>query len=76
VEPGDLDQEIETRIGRYLETCSEGARQSKVLLGLHADLSQPQFFEEYLRRQRLCISSPDHAEARAAYAEGRSPKWG
>ena len=71
-----LDEEVEELIGRYLRTCSEGARQSKVLLGLHADLSHPQFFEEYLRRQRICTSSPDHAEARRAYAEGRSPRWG
>lgn len=76
VPPETLDEEVEASIPRYLATCSEGARQSKVLLALHADLSQPQFFEEYLRRQRLCTSSPDHAEARAAYEEGRPPRWG
>lgn len=76
VEPDALDDEVERLIPRYLATCSEGARQSKVLLALHADLSQPQFFEEYLRRQRICTSSPDHAEARRAYEEGRAPRWG
>jgi enoyl-CoA hydratase/carnithine racemase len=75
VEPEALDEEVEKRITQYLETCSEGARQSKVLLGMHADLSQPQFFEEYLRRQRICTTSPDHAEAREAYREGRPPRW-
>ncbi|MDH3731939.1 MAG: enoyl-CoA hydratase/isomerase family protein [Gemmatimonadota bacterium] len=76
VEPDRLEDEVEALIPRYLATCSEGARQSKVLLALHADLSQPQFFEEYLRRQRICTSSSDHAEARVAYGEGRPPKWG
>lgn len=74
-EPADLDGEVERLIPTYLATCSEGARQSKVLLALQADMSQPEFFEEYLRRQRICTDSPDHAEARAAYDDGRVPVW-
>jgi len=76
VEPERFDVETEDLVQKYLRTCSEGARQSKVLLGLHADLSQPQFFEEYLRRQAICTASSDHEEAKAAYLEGRPPVWG
>lgn len=77
VVPADQwEDAIEQTVTRLLETCSVGARQSKVMLGLHADLSQPAFFEEYLRRQKLCIESEDHVEARLAYREGRAPVWG
>ena len=69
---GAVDEVIET----LLATCSVGARHSKVLLGLHPDLSHEAFFEEYLRRQQLCIDSDDHVEARNAYREGRPPVWG
>ena len=76
VVPSDkLDEAVEETVTRLLATCSVGARQSKILLGLHADLSQPAFFEEYLRRQKLCIESDDHVEARNAYREGRTPQW-
>jgi len=75
VAPDHLDEAIEKMEARLLSTCSVGARQSKILLGLHPDLSQPAFFEEYLRRQKTCIESEDHSEARRAYREGRIPEW-
>ena len=77
VVPADqLDEAVEQTVTRLLGTCSVGARQSKILLGLQADLSQPAFFEEYLRRQKVCIESEDHVEARLAYRQGRTPVWG
>jgi hypothetical protein len=31
------------------------------------------FLDEYLRRQRIALASPDHQEAMAAYREKREP---
>jgi len=75
IKPETTDEEVEGLVQKYLLVCSEGARQSKVLLGLHADMSHGQFFEEYLRRQANALASPDHEEAKAAYREGRQPRW-
>jgi hypothetical protein len=60
---------------KYLAVCSEGTRQSKVLLNMSFDTPHGQFFEEYLRRQRIALASPDHREAMAAYAERREPRF-
>ena len=68
-----FDDEVEALAQSYLRICSEGARQTKVLLGLHADMPHGQFFEEYLSRQATALRSPDHQEAMAAYREGRDP---
>jgi hypothetical protein len=37
------------------------------------DMPHGQFFDEYLRRQRIALASPDHQEAMAAYREKREP---
>ena len=71
----EFGDQVEAMVTKYLRTCSAGARQSKALLALADDLSQPEFFEEYLRRQADCIADPDHAEAKAAYRQERDPKW-
>jgi hypothetical protein len=39
------------------------------------DTPHGQFFEEYLRRQRIALASADHREAMAAYAERREPRF-
>ena len=70
-----FDDEVEALTQKYLRTCSEGSRQAKALLAIHADLSHDQFFEEYLRRQGIALASPDHEEAKAAYRERREPVW-
>ncbi|MCH9673944.1 MAG: enoyl-CoA hydratase/isomerase family protein [Gammaproteobacteria bacterium] len=75
-EPEEFDEVVESLVAKYLATCSEGTRQSKVLMGLSADMSTAAFFEEYLRRQRVCLASPDHEEAKNAYREKRAPNWG
>lgn len=75
VESDELDAAVRDTVRQLLATCSMGARQSKILLGLHADLSHEEFFEDYLRRQKACIASIDHEEARLAYREGREPVW-
>jgi hypothetical protein len=36
-------------------------------------LPHGQFFDEYLRSQRIALGSPDHQEAMAAYREKREP---
>ena len=75
VKPQDFDREVETITQRYLDLCSEGARQTKLMLSAYQDLPHAQFFEEYLHRQSIAIASPDHEEAKAAYREKRDPVY-
>jgi hypothetical protein len=44
-----------------------------MLLNMPFDMPHGQFFEDYLRRQRIALASSDHQEALAAYREGREP---
>jgi enoyl-CoA hydratase/carnithine racemase len=82
VSPSSFEQEVHTLVTKYLEICSEGTRQeicsegtrqSKILLNMAFEMSHGQFFEEYLRRQRIALASPDHREAITAYLERRKP---
>jgi len=68
-----FEEEIKSLIEKYSRVCSEGTRQSKILLNMSFDMPHGQFFEEYLRRQRTALASTDHQEAMAAYREGRDP---
>jgi len=68
-----FDADVRALVEKYARVCSEGTRQSKMLLNMPFDMPHGQFFEEYLRRQRIAVASPDHLEAMAAYREGRSP---
>jgi enoyl-CoA hydratase/carnithine racemase len=70
-----FDAEVSALVEKYARVCSEGTRQSKMLLNLPFDMPHGQFFEEYLRRQRIALASPDHREAMAAYREGRDPDF-
>jgi enoyl-CoA hydratase/carnithine racemase len=70
-----FEEEVDALVHGYLRVCSEGTRQTKILLNLSFDMPHGQFFEEYLRRQRIALSSPDHEEAMAAYREGRPPAF-
>lgn len=73
VQTDTFDEEVSALVEKYSRICSEGTRQSKVLLNMPFDLPHGQFFEEYLRRQRIALASADHQEAMAAYREGRDP---
>jgi enoyl-CoA hydratase/carnithine racemase len=73
VRPDAFEAEVKALVEKYARVCSEGTRQSKMLLNVPFDMPHGQFFEEYLRRQRIALSSPDHEEAMAAYREGRDP---
>jgi enoyl-CoA hydratase/carnithine racemase len=75
VNANTFDQEVHGLADKYLAVCSEGTRQSKVLLNMSFDTPHGQFFEEYLRRQRIALASGDHREAMAAYAERREPRF-
>src|SRR5215831_3078351 len=68
-----FEQEVHALVTKYLELCSEGTRQSKILLNMAFEMSHGQFFEEYLRRQRIALASADHREAITAYLERRKP---
>jgi enoyl-CoA hydratase/carnithine racemase len=68
-----FDADVQVLVEKYSRVCSEGTRQSKMLLNLSFDMPHGQFFEEYLRRQRIALRSPDHQEAMAAYRERRDP---
>jgi len=75
VQADTFDQEVNALADKYLAVCSEDTRQSKVLLNMSFDTPHGQFFEEYLRRQRIALASADHREAMAAYAERREPHF-
>ena len=75
VNANTFEQEVNGLADKYLAVCSEGTRQSKVLLNMSFDTPHGQFFEEYLRRQRIALASADHREAMAAYAERREPRF-
>src|SRR5262249_15736791 len=69
----DFDNEVRVLVDKYSRICSEGTRQSRILLNGSFDMPHGQFFEEYMRRQRIALASPDHEEAMSAYREGRDP---
>ena len=68
-----FDADVSALVEQYARVCSEGTLQSKMLLNMAFDMPHGQFFEEYLRRQRLALASLDHQEAMAAYRDGRDP---
>ena len=70
-----FDQDVDRLVDTYARSCSEGTRQSKMLLNMPFDMPHGQFFEEYLHRQRIALASPDHQEAMTAYREGRAPDF-
>jgi enoyl-CoA hydratase/carnithine racemase len=73
VKAEDFDREVTTLVEKYARVCSEGTRQAKVLLNMPFDMPHGQFFEEYLRRQRIALGSADHQEAMHAYRQRREP---
>jgi enoyl-CoA hydratase/carnithine racemase len=68
-----FDADVQALVEKYARVCSEGSRQSKVLLNMSFDMTHSEFFEEYLRRQQIALASSDHQEALAAYRERRDP---
>jgi len=70
-----FDAEADFLVEKYARSCSEGTLQSKMLLNMPFDMAHGPFFEEYLRRQKIALSSPDHQEAMSAYREGRDPDF-
>ena len=70
-----FEADISALVEKYARVCSEGTRQSKLLLNMAFDMPQGQFLEEYLRRQRIALASSDHQEAMAAYRDGRDPMF-
>jgi enoyl-CoA hydratase/carnithine racemase len=70
-----FDAETAAIVEMYARNCSEGTIQSKMLLNMAFDMGHGQFFEEYLRRQRLALASPDHREAMSAYRDRRAPQF-
>ena len=75
VSSNDFDVEVEAHTQRFLSFSSEGARQTKLMLSACQDYPHGQFFEEYLRRQAIAMTSPDHREALASVREGRQPDY-
>jgi enoyl-CoA hydratase/carnithine racemase len=75
VKTDEFDRQVTALVEKYSRVCSEGTRQAKTLLNMPFDMPHGQFFEEYLRRQRIALASPDHQEAMAAYRESREPSF-
>lgn len=70
-----FEAEVDALVEKYARVCSEGTVQSKMLLNLPFDMPHGQFFEEYLRRQRIALASADHREAMSAYRQKRDPEF-
>jgi enoyl-CoA hydratase/carnithine racemase len=70
-----FENEVQDVVQKYSRICSEGTRQTKMMLNMSFEAPHGQFFEEYLRRQRIALDSPDHHKAMAAYREGRDPDF-
>jgi enoyl-CoA hydratase/carnithine racemase len=70
-----FDKEVGALVEKYARICSEGTLQSKMLLNMSFDMPHGQFFEEYMRRQRIALASSDHQEAMSAYREDRDPDF-
>lgn len=75
VKADTFESEVNTLLEKYSRVCSEGTVQAKMLLNTSFDMPYGQFFEEYLRRQRIALASPDHKQAMAAYRDGRDPDF-
>lgn len=75
VNTNTFDADVSALVEKYSRVCWEGTRQSKMLLNLAFDMPHGQFAEDYLRRQRTALASPDHQEATAAYRDGRDPDF-
>jgi enoyl-CoA hydratase/carnithine racemase len=73
VKSDTFEADVNALVEKYARVCSEGTRQSKILLNMAFDMPHGQFFEENLRRQRIALASLDHQEAVAAYRDGREP---
>ena len=67
--------EFEALLAEYAATNSAGCRASKQMLLDCFDLGWDAFFHKYLVLQDRAVSTPDFAEAMAAYREGRDPRW-
>ena len=59
-----FEEEVDALVENYLGVCSEGTRQTKLLLNMSFHMPHGQFLDEYLRRQRIALASWDHQEAR------------
>jgi hypothetical protein len=68
-----FDAEVDILVEKYPRVWSEGTRQSKMLLNMSFDMPHGQFFDDYLHRQRIALSSADHREAMAAIAKSAIP---
>ena len=67
------DAEFERRVQEitdvYVNTNSEGQRQSKKLLDMTFDLEWEPFLKKYLTAQKTTLSSAEHREAAKHYRE-------
>ncbi|MEM7404132.1 MAG: enoyl-CoA hydratase/isomerase family protein [Pseudomonadota bacterium] len=62
-------------VARYDAAFSAGGRHAKALLADCFNTDFADFLALYERQQGRAVESPDFAEAKAAYAEGRDARW-
>jgi enoyl-CoA hydratase/carnithine racemase len=75
-EPAEFADKVEQVAGAFLKTASVGARQAKLLTTQAFDYDHAVLIQRYFDAQIVATDSPDHAEAMAAYREGREPVYG
>lgn len=66
---------LDQRADEYLEACSLGTRLSKQLIRRAFESDYETIRAEYFALQERAQDSPDAAEAKRAYREGRDPEW-
>lgn len=69
------EAEFDHRISEVAKVILQGPitaqLHTKKITNMAFDWAFPKMFEEYLKRQKECVDSPDHAEAAAAYRRSK-----
>ena len=74
-EPDEFAGKVQEVAHTFLKTASAGARQAKILTTQAFDDDHQTLIQRYFDAQIVATDSPDHAEAMAAYREGREPVY-
>lgn len=72
----EFDAKLEEIVQDYLANNSKAMRLSKLLITETFNLDYDAALMRYFELQEVAQNSADHAEAKLAYAEKRSPVWG
>jgi enoyl-CoA hydratase/carnithine racemase len=71
----ELDATLNDAAGMFLQTAPTAFRESKKLLLQCFDLPYDRFLAAYLKGQKACLTSAEHAISSEAYLEKRPPDF-